>query len=96
MFVQTIAWQHDRNLAASTAERASAAVALYGAAAGDAQTDAVTELRTAGIRNVTVSIRRDDEVTVVEIDGTAQGILVGTSARIHARSVTPTDRFDAP
>jgi len=96
MFVQTIAWQHDRNLAASTADRTSTAVALYGAATTDAHADAVSELRSAGIRNVTVSIDRNDDVTVVEIDGTAPGILIGTSARIHARSVTPTDRFDSP
>jgi Flp pilus assembly protein TadG len=96
MFVQTISWQRDRDLASATADQASTAVALYGATPGSAQADAQAELRRAGVRNVSVSINRGDDLTVVDVSGDAPGILVGTSARVHARSVTPTDRFDTP
>lgn len=96
MFVQAISWQHDRQLASVAADRASSAVALYGAAPSSAEADAAGRLRSAGMHNVTVSITRHADMTVVEIDGDAPGILVGTSAHVHARSVTPTERFDSP
>ena len=95
-FVQAISWQHDRQLANSAADQASSAVALYGTAPSSAQADATARLRRAGMDNVTVSISRGADVTVVEINGDAPGILIGTSAHIHARSVTPTERFDSP
>jgi hypothetical protein len=96
MFVQALWWQHDRQLASSVADRTSSSVALYGAAPGDAQADAATELTNAGMRNVSVSVSRGAEVTVVEVSGDAPGILVGTSVRVTARSVTPTERFQTP
>ena len=96
MFVQTIAWQRDRDLASAAADRASSAVALYGAADGSAQADATARLSSAGIRNLVVSISRGPQLTVVEIDGDAPGILVGTSAHVHVRSVTPSERFESP
>jgi hypothetical protein len=96
MFIQALWWQHDRQLASSVADRTSSAVALYGAAPGDAQGDATTELTSAGMRNVSVSVTRGAEVTVVEVSGDAPGILVGTSVRVTARSVTPTEQFEAP
>jgi len=96
MFVQAILWQHDRQVAAAVADRASTAVALYGATSGSAQTDAVEDLSSAGMKNVTVNITRGDTITVVDVSGDAPGILIGTSARITARSETPTEGFDAP
>ena len=95
-FVQAISWQNDRQLANWAADQASSAVALYGTATSSAQADAAARLRTAGLDNVTVSISRGADVTVVEINGDAPGILVGTSARIHARSVVPTERYVSP
>jgi hypothetical protein len=96
MFVQTIAWQRDRQLASAEADRASSAVALYGASSGTAQADATTRLSSAGLHNVVVSIAREAQLTVVEIDGDAPGILVGTSAHVHVRSVTASERFESP
>ena len=96
MFVQAIAWQHDRQLATAAADRASSAVALYGATTGQAEADASARLSSAGMTNVSVSISRGTDITVVDISGDAPGILIGTSARIHARSVTPTERFEVP
>ena len=48
------------------------------------------------MRNVTVSINRGANETVVDVSGDAPGILIGTSARVTARSVTPTERFQTP
>ena len=96
MFTQAIMWQHDRQIMSAAADRASTAVALYGASSGDAQAQLVDRLAEAGIGDVSVSISRGTNETVVEISGDAPGILVGTSSRIAARSVTPTDSFDAP
>jgi len=95
-FVQAISWQHDRQLANWAADQASSAVALYGTAPSTAQADAAARLNRAGMHNVTVSITRGADVTVVEINGDTPGILIGTSAHIYARSVTPTERFDSP
>jgi hypothetical protein len=96
MFVQALLWQHDRQLAASVADRASAAVALYGAATGGAQAEAEADLAAAGLRDVTVSIRRGATETVVDVSGDAPGILIGTSARVASRAVTPTEQFQTP
>lgn len=96
MAVQAISWQHDRQIANAVADRASSAVALYGEPPAAAQADATSRLRRAGLRNISVSVERGDEFTVVEVSGDAPGILVGTSARVHARSVTPTERYDDP
>lgn len=96
MMVQAISWQHDRQIANAAADNASSAVALYGESTSAAQADAVERLQRAGVRNVTVTIERGDDVTVVEITGDTPGILVGTSAHIRARSVTPTERYDSP
>jgi hypothetical protein len=95
-FVQAVSWQHDRQLANWAADRASAAVALYGTPPSSAETDATDRLRRAGMDNITVSISRGADVTVVEINGDSAGILIGTSAHIHARSVVPTERFHTP
>ena len=96
MFVQAVLWQHDRELADAAADRASSAVALYGATPGVAQAAAYRQLANAGLRNVSVSITRGADETVVEVTGDAPGILIGTSARVGARSVTPTERFETP
>jgi Flp pilus assembly protein TadG len=96
VFVQAMLWQRDRDLAAASADRASSAIALYDARTSGAQGDLESELRSLGLRNISVSVSRGDDLTVVEVSGDAPGILIGTSVRVHARSVTPTDRFDAP
>ncbi|CAN5761295.1 hypothetical protein BH24ACT5_BH24ACT5_05180 [soil metagenome] len=96
MFVQGVVWQTDRQVAAAAADRASAAVALYGSSAGDARSSAETRMASAGLRDISVSISRGAEVTVVVVSGTARGILPGTSVTVTARSATPTERFIAP
>ena len=93
MFIQALLWQHDRQTAASVADRASSAVALYGSSPGSAQASALDDLRRAGLENPTVSISRGVDQTVVVVSGTAPGILIGTSSTVSARSVTPTERF---
>src|SRR5690349_1116262 len=92
-FVQTLLWQRDRDIADAAADRASTAVALYGGDVGGAQAELEGRLRAVGLEHVSVTIDRSDDETVVDVAGDAPGILVGTSARIHARSVTPTDRY---
>lgn len=91
MFVQGAMWQTDRQVATAAADRASQAVALYGSSSGDAQSAAVTQMQSAGIRDVSVSISRGADVTVVEVSGTAPGLLTGMSVTVTARSVTPTE-----
>jgi len=93
MFIQALMWQHERQMAASVADRAASAVALYGSSPGTAQAEAVAELREAGLRQVRVSITRGVDETVVRVSGTAPGILIGTSSTVSARSSTPTERF---
>ena len=96
MFIQALLWQHDRELAAAAADRASAAVALYGSNPDAARSDAVAELSAAGVRHVKVTVVRSADTTVVDISGEAPGILVGTSATVHAHSVTPTQGYRTP
>jgi len=91
MFVQGAMWQNDRQAAAAAADHASQAVALQGGSSGEAQADAAAMARSAGLRDVTVTISRGADATVVEVTGTAPGILHGM-----ARSVTPTEGFDGP
>lgn len=94
--VQALSWQHDRQVIAAEADRASTAVALYGATEGSTQVDATQRLTAAGIDDVEVSITRGADTTVVVIRGRVPGILIGTSSTVTARSVTPTDVFDTP
>ena len=94
--VQAISWQHDRQLAAAAADRASSAIALYDTNPDQALGEAERRLERAGMRNVTVTVARSEDLTIVEITGDAPGILIGTSARVHARSVTPTEGFEQP
>jgi Flp pilus assembly protein TadG len=96
VFVQAMLWQRDRDLAAAATDRASSAIALYDAGTSAAQDELEVALRSLGLENVSVSVDRGDDVTVVEASGDAPGILIGTSVRVHARSVTPTDRYVAP
>jgi hypothetical protein len=96
MFVQAALWQHDRLLAGAAADRASSAVALYGASPTETQADAATGLTAVGMKHLRVSVTAEGDRTVVEVDGDAPGILIGTSLHVHARSVTPTAGFRAP
>lgn len=91
MFVQGAMWQTDRQVATAAADRASQAVALYGSSSGDAQSAAVTQMQSAGIRDVSVNISRGADFTVVEVSGTAPGLLTGMSVTVTARSVTPSE-----
>src|SRR4051794_1692 len=93
MFVQALLWQHERQMAGSVADRAASAVALYGSSPDSAQADALADLEAAGFRDVSVSITRDVDETVVVVSGTAPGILLGTSSTVSVRSITPTERF---
>lgn len=96
VLVQGVFWQQDRTVASSAANKASAAVALYDASSGDAQTLAEDRVRAAGMRDVTVSISRDANFTTVTITARSHGLLPFTASTITATSVTPTDRFVAP
>lgn len=96
MLVQAVFWQNDRQIASAAADRASAAVALYGSSPGDAEAVAVQQMSAAGLRDVSVSISRGADVTVVEVSGTAPGLLNGMSITVTARAVTPSEGFRAP
>ena len=91
VFVQVMLWQRDRDLAAAAADRASSAIALYDADPGGAQGELENDLQSLGLRNIAVSVSRGDDVTVVEVSGDAPGILIGTSVRVHARSVAASE-----
>jgi hypothetical protein len=50
-------------------------------------------MESAGIEGISVSVSKGDDVTVVDVSGTAPGLLPGTSIRVSAHSVTPTETF---
>ena len=91
MFVQGAWWQISRQAATAAADRASQSVALYGYSAGEAEAVAVEQMAGSGLRDVSVTISRGDDSTVVEVHGTAPGLLSGMSISVSARSVTPTE-----
>lgn len=94
-FVQALSWQQDQQMAVAAANRASAAVALYGADIGAAQAEAVDRLQRLGMSDVSVSVTRDDAWTIVDVEARAPGILVGTSTTVTAHAVTPSEGFKA-
>jgi hypothetical protein len=96
VFVQAAFWQQDRQLTTAAAERASAAVALYGSDPGQATSEAVERLERSGMTNVVVTITSGLDTTTVVVTGSAPGILVGTSSTVGATSVTPNEGFRAP
>lgn len=96
MFAQGAMWQNDRQAAAAAADHASQAVALHGGSSGEAQAEAARMMRAAGLRNVNVSISRGGDATIVEVSGTAPGLITGTSITVSARSVAPTEGLDGP
>jgi hypothetical protein len=93
MLVQAVFWQNDRQVAAAAADNASAAVALYGSSVGAAEAAAVTQMTSAGLRDVSVSISRGVDATTVVVSGEAPGLLAGMSVTVTARSVTPTEAY---
>ena len=96
MVVQAAFWQNDRQVAAAAADRASAAVALYGSSAGEAEAVAREQLASAGLRDVEVAVSRGADATTVTVSATAPGLLAGMSVTVSARSVTPTEGYRAP
>lgn len=92
MLAQAIWWQNHRQLVAAAADRASAAVALYGSSSGDAEAVARQRLGSAGMRDIVVSIDRGGAATVVTISAAAPGLLAGTSLTVSARAVTSSER----
>ena len=96
VFVQAAFWQQDRQLTTAAADRASAAVALYGSDPGPATSEAVERLERSGMTNVVVTITAGLDTTTVIVTATAPGILVGTSSTVGATSVTPNEGFRAP
>ena len=58
MLVQAVFWQNDRQVAPSAADRASAAVALYGLAGRRTPRRPLWPSASAGLRDVSVSISR--------------------------------------
>ncbi len=96
VFVQAAFWQQDRQLTTAAADRASAAVALYGSDPDQAQSEAVERLERSGMTSVVVRITSGLDTTTVVVTGSAPGILLGTSSTLSATSVTPNERFRAP
>lgn len=96
VFVQAAFWQQDRQLTIAAADRASAAVALYGSDPGQATSEAVERLERSGMTNVIVTITSRPGTTIVVVTGSAPGILIGTSSTLTATSVTPNEGFRAP
>jgi len=96
MLVQAAWWQTDRQAARAAADHVSSAVALFGAATGDAVAEGSQLLASAGLHDVSIDVSRGATATVVEVSATAPGLLPGTSVRVHARSVAATERVDAP
>lgn len=96
MFTQATMWQQDRQVASAAADRASAAIALYGSDPETATSEAVEKMRAAGMKNSDVSVSYRGDTVVVVATGTAPGILVGTSSTVTVRSVAPLERFQAP
>lgn len=92
MMVQAIWWQNDRQLVAAAADRASAAVALYGSSGAEAETIARQRLEAAGLREISVSISGGADVTVVTISAAAPGLLGGTSITVSASATTSSER----
>ena len=96
LLVQGVLWQQDRTVARTAVDRASAAIALYDASSGSVRDDVVRRMRTAGLRDVSVSIDRGATRTTVTATARSHGLLPFTSTTVSVRSVTPTDRFVAP
>ena len=94
MFVQGAFWQLDVQAARAAADKASEAAAMYGHSSGSAEALAVQQMQSAGIRDIAVSISRGDDFTVVDVSGSAPGLLPGMSIRVSAHSVTPSEGFD--
>lgn len=92
MSVQAVAWQNDRQVIAAAADRASAAVALYGSTSGEAEAFARQRLESAGMRDIAVSISRGETATVVTISASAPGLLIGTSITVSASASTSSER----
>jgi hypothetical protein len=66
---------------------------MYGASVGDAQADAVAQMESAGLRDVTVSISSGTDATTVVVSGQAPGLLAGTSITVTARSTAPSEGY---
>lgn len=93
MFVQGAFWQFDVQAARAAADKASEAAAMYGHSAGEAEALARQQMASAGIEDISVSVSRGDDVTVVDVSGRAPGLLPGMSISVSGHSVTPTERF---
>lgn len=96
MLVQAVFWQNDRQLVAAAADRASAAVALYGSSPGEAEAAARRQLESAGLEDIAVTVARGERSTTVTVSGRAPGLLAGMSVTVSAHSVTPTEGYRAP
>lgn len=94
MFIQGAFWQLDVQAARAAADKASEAAAMYGHSSGEAEALAVQQMESAGIRDITVSVSRGDDFTVVDVSGTAPGLLPGMSIHVSAHSVTPSEGFE--
>ncbi len=66
---------------------------MYGHSSGEAESLARQQMASAGIEDISVSVSRGEEHTVVDVSGRAPGLLPGMSIRVSAHSVTPSERF---
>ena len=73
VFVQAAFWQQDRQLTTAAADRASAAIALYGSDPGQAKSEAIERLERSGMTNVVVTITSGLDTTTVVITGRRPG-----------------------
>jgi Flp pilus assembly protein TadG len=93
MFVQGAFWQLDVQAARAAADKASEAAAMYGHSSGEAEALARQQMASAGIGDISVIVSKGDDYTVVDVSGTAPGLLPGMSISVTAHSETPTERF---
>ena len=66
---------------------------MYGHSSGEAEALARQQMASAGIGDISVTVSKGDDYTVVDVSGTAPGLLPGMSISVSAHSVTPTERF---
>lgn len=91
--VQAALWGHARTEARVAAKSTAVLVARQGLSPGDARATARANLADAGIDDVRISITPGDGVVVVQITGSARGILIGTSRGVSVTEAVPIEEL---
>ena len=88
--IQTVSWNHARNMVMSTAQATAASVARGAVPEAEAISVAKADLaRVDGLRLADVSITTTDGRAVVAVRGYAPGIITGTQRLIEVRATEP-------